>query len=101
MINMRAVEEGTFSMPSGDSSAAAVFCCIVAYELDMPWIYLVLPLVMMGRVYYHCHWVGDTVAGILVGTFWGILFISYFDLLVPIFSWVCGENVFVPNLKEP
>jgi len=52
IVDMRTVEDGTFSMPSGDSSAAAVFCCLVAYEMDCPWIYIILPLVMAGRVYY-------------------------------------------------
>ena len=50
--DLRVLENGTFSMPSGDSSAAAVFCCLVAFELGMPLIYILMPLVMLGRVYY-------------------------------------------------
>lgn len=52
LINLRKHENGTFSMPSGDSSAAAVFCFLYAAMLYLPAIYLVLPLVMAGRVYY-------------------------------------------------
>ena len=50
--NLRAAENGTWSMPSGDSAAAAVFCVIVGMEMHLPWVFLSLPLVMLGRVYY-------------------------------------------------
>ena len=84
LVDMRSCEDGTFSMPSGDSSAAAVFCCLVAYEMQAPLVYIILPLVMAGRVYYQCHWFGDTIAGVFIGTFWGIVFIAYFNSMLPL-----------------
>ena len=52
MNNLRKAEEGTYSMPSGDSSAAALFCFEYCYMMGLPAVYLLLPLVMCGRVYY-------------------------------------------------
>jgi membrane-associated phospholipid phosphatase len=49
---LRLKEEGTFSMPSGDSGAAAVFCYVYASTLLGSWIYLIVPLVALGRIYY-------------------------------------------------
>ena len=100
LVNMRGLEDGTYSMPSGDSAAAAVFCCLIAHELRFPLVYVILPLVMMGRVYYHCHWFGDTIVGIMIGTFWAIVFIAYFDTMVPFWRWICGENIFIPDLSS-
>ena len=34
--DLRSKENGTFAMPSGDSSAGAVFCALVAVGLGMP-----------------------------------------------------------------
>ena len=50
--DLRGKEVGTFAMPSGDSSAAAVFCLLVATEMGWPLIYILMPFVMLGRVYY-------------------------------------------------
>ena len=69
--NLRIAEEGTFSMPSGDSAAAALFCYLYFNVVGLHATYVILPLVMLGRVYYHCHWLGDTIMGAIVGTFWG------------------------------
>ena len=86
LSDLRGKEVGTYSMPSGDSSAAAVFCMLVAAELGIPLIYILMPLVMLGRVYYHCHWLGDTIIGLFVGTFWGLVGMTYFTALVPFFK---------------
>lgn len=83
--DLRVKENGTYSMPSGDSAAAAVFCVLVTHEMGMPFIYILMPLVMMGRVYYQCHWFGDTVIGFIIGTFWGVMGTSYFAEMVPLF----------------
>ena len=71
-------------MPSGDTSAAAVFCLINMAIMDLPAMYIVLPLVALGRVYYQCHWFGDTIIGAIVGTFWGWIGYSQFLLLIPL-----------------
>ena len=84
LSNLRDHEIGTYSMPSGDTSAAAVFCFVLTNLMQMPWIYLVLPLVAMGRVYYQCHWFGDTIIGSIVGTFWGFIGCSQFVMLAPL-----------------
>lgn len=74
--DLRGREHGTFSMPSGDAAAASVFCYEYCQMMGLPAIYLILPLVICGRVYYQCHWFGDTFAGVLVGTAWGVLMVS-------------------------
>jgi membrane-associated phospholipid phosphatase len=50
--NLRKAEEGTYSMPSGDSAAASLFCFLCATVVGLPALYVILPLVMCGRVYY-------------------------------------------------
>lgn len=92
--NLRVKENGTFSMPSGDSSAAAVFCFLVAVQLELPAIYILMPLVMLGRVYYHCHYLGDTFVGLFVGSFWGIVGSSNFLALAPCFRQIVGGDSF-------
>ena len=84
-------------MPSGDSAAAAVFCALVTIECGLPYVYILMPLVMLGRVYYQCHWIADTVIGFLVGTFWGILASMYFYAFVPYFQVFCGNDAFISN----
>ena len=78
LSDLRGKETGTYAMPSGDSAAAAVFCYLVAFEMGLPQVYLLLPLVMMGRVYYQCHWFGDTIVGVIIGTFWAFVVSSDF-----------------------
>lgn len=68
-------------MPSGDATAAGVYCFILCHVLGMQWIYILLPLVMMGRVYYHCHWFGDTIIGAFMGTIWGYVAFHSFPKL--------------------
>lgn len=93
---LRETEEGTYSMPSGDSTAAGLYCYILCHVLGMQWIYVLLPLVMMGRVYYHCHWFGDTIIGAGMGTVWGFVAYHYFYLFVPLAKIVAGPGTFVP-----
>lgn len=65
--DLRGREDGTFSMPSGDSACAANYALFVAVTMDFPLIWVIVPLVMLGRVFYHCHFLGDTVMGVLLG----------------------------------
>ena len=72
--NMRDLEHGK-AMPSGDAAAAAFFCGVYMVVFNHPWLlYLCLPLVALGRVYVHCHWIGDTV----IGSILGLLVVQYF-----------------------
>ena len=96
MNNLRKAEEGTYSMPSGDSSAAALFCFEYCFMMGLPAVYLLLPLVMCGRVYYHCHWFGDTIIGALVGTAWGLIMVSQFSYSLPMQKFIAGPNTFLP-----
>ena len=93
--NLRGKEIGTYAMPSGDSNAASVFCLLLAVEFDINWIYLIMPLVMLGRVYYQCHWLSDTLAGFCHGTLWAALFAYNFIHFVPLFELVAGGDAFV------
>ena len=81
-------------MPSGDAGAAAVFCLLYAVLLHLPGVYVILPLVCMGRVYYQCHWFGDTFVGVFVGTFWAISTLFVFDQMVPLLQWISGPGTF-------
>lgn len=55
------------AFPSGDTAQAAVFGTVVYLLRRWILILIVIPWAAFGRVYYGCHWVGDTVAGALVG----------------------------------
>lgn len=99
--DLRGKENGTYAMPSGDSAAAAVFCYLVAYELGLPAVYILMPLVMLGRVYYQCHWIGDTIVGFFFGTFWGLVGTANFDTLLPIFVRLVGHDSFQPIPHAP
>jgi membrane-associated phospholipid phosphatase len=93
--DLREKEEGTFSLPSGDSAACALMCFLYAHCMHVYVIYLILPLVCMGRIYYHCHWIGDTILGSIIGTIWGIIGVANFDLMVPLMQKIAGDDYFL------
>ena len=66
LCNMRDLEHGK-AMPSGDSAACAYFCGIYWLTFNCPMVMMFLPLVALGRVYVHCHWIGDTIMGTILG----------------------------------
>ena len=94
LSDLRAKEVGTYAMPSADSAAAAIFCFLITVELKMPLVYILLPLVMLGRVYYQCHWVGDTLVGFLLGTFISFVVTNQFNAFVPFFRQIVGIDSF-------
>jgi len=56
------------AFPSGDSAQAAVFAISVALIRPELWgVLFIIPWTMAARIYYACHWFGDTVAGALIG----------------------------------
>jgi membrane-associated phospholipid phosphatase len=73
ICNMRDLEHGK-SMPSGDAAAAAYFCGTYIYLYGFYYFSIIIvPLVMLGRVYVHCHWFGDTIIGAFIGHFFAMI----------------------------
>ena len=62
----------TASFPSGDASAASAFAALLAVLTGSRLPLFLCPAVSFARVYFHCHWVLDTVAGSCLGS--GMLF---------------------------
>ena len=88
-------------MPSGDSGAAAVFCLQYAVLMQLPGVYVILPLVCLGRVYYQCHWIGDTVIGVIIGSFSAISTLIVFDQIMPLLQWISGPGTFILSANQP
>jgi membrane-associated phospholipid phosphatase len=82
IVDLRTRERNN-AMPSGDTAQSAAWTSIFLWYMSaspssalfglappFPWLWLVLavpPLTAFGRVYYSCHWVGDTIAGAALG----------------------------------
>ena len=72
-------------MPSGDTTQAAVFVGFCAYNLPnfyhfmggSSFAFKHICLVASARVFYHCHYIGDTVVGGLLGLFIAYLFYNF------------------------
>ena len=80
ILNMRDLEHN-YSMPSGDTLAAAYFTSVYFYVFGAHWtIFVCVCLAALGRVYVHCHWLGDTLVGGVLG-----LIVSHFVLANPYF----------------
>ena len=89
--NMRDLEHGK-SMPSGDAAACAFFCGIYFYVYGYWPVLLIIPMVSIGRVYVHCHWIGDTIIGSILGLTVSYYFFSqeYFTKLAyPFYEALC------------
>ena len=78
------MENGSFAMPSGDSAAGGVFCMAMALAPGFQWCLAIAPLVMLGRVYYHCHWIADTICGASIGMMWSYILFTEFEHLAPL-----------------
>ena len=70
LCNLRDKENGNKSMPSGDSAAAAFVFTMYCLSFHLPRIFALFGIVWvcLGRVFMHCHWIGDTVIGAALGT---------------------------------
>jgi membrane-associated phospholipid phosphatase len=80
--------ERTNAMPSGDSAQAALWCVLLARAMGggHSWaLLLVVPCTMFARVYFGCHWVGDTLVGAAVGA-------GMAAGIVAGLSWACGSG---------
>ena len=90
-------EHGTFSMPSGDASCVGLFCFLYTAMMGIPTTYIIMPLVMAGRVFYQCHWWGDTLCGVVIGTVVGAIVFTQFEAWAPLARLICGEGTFIPE----
>jgi membrane-associated phospholipid phosphatase len=64
-------------MPSGDAFQSAAFVTFLYYlGLNPFWLLLFHIGVCVGRVYYMCHWVADTVVASIIGSLVGQLMVS-------------------------
>ena len=90
MINLRSLENNC-SMPSGDAAQGSLFAFFILY--NFPYLYTALggwsfaakfiTMVSIGRVFHHCHFIGDTIIGSFAGFLIPFAF-NYFDLQVPV-----------------
>ena len=60
-------KEKNCSMPSGDAMQSANFAVILIYYFNCYYGIILIPFVMISRVYYFCHYVSDTVVGAIAG----------------------------------
>ncbi len=89
--------EHNCSMPSGDTTQAAIFVGFCAYNLPNFYQFMGGPsfafkhicLVAAARVFYHCHYIGDTVVGAFVGLFLAYLYHNLETHLIS--DWVINQ----------
>jgi membrane-associated phospholipid phosphatase len=55
------------SMPSGDSAQAGNFALILFVNYDTMLGFYIVPFVMFARMFYFCHYLGDTIVGCISG----------------------------------
>ena len=68
-------------MASGDTAQAAWLAGTMYLTVGES-IYLWLaPIVAFSRVYYHCHWIGDTIMGCLLGLFYAYITLHLWGLV--------------------
>ena len=76
--------ESNCAMPSGDTSQAAMMAAMIGLHLHNPYFIVCVPLVMIARVYYQCHWFGDTITGTCMGVniaFWTWVLVKIISLI--------------------
>ena len=81
ILNMRDLEHGK-AMPSGDSACCAYFCCMYSIVFGFHWAILIIPFTCLGRVYVHCHWIGDTVVGSILGSITAYVFFNLYFVTI-------------------
>ena len=77
-------------MPSGDTAQAALLVFFIKYNFVEMYMMLgnwqfaakLITLVAFGRVFYHCHYFGDTIMGALLG--WAVAtYFNHFAIVFP------------------
>ena len=89
LANLGKREIGSAAMPSGDSAQGALWVVITMLFFQTYAILLVIPMVCFGRVYFRCHWIGDTLVGSLIGAGFAVIgfftFAKFADVLIYFF----------------
>ncbi len=67
------LDRSKYSMPCEDSATSALFCFLCCTVVYLPLMYLILPLVILGRVFYQCSNFCDTFVGVIIGTLVGVV----------------------------
>lgn len=77
-------------MPSGDVYQSAFFLFVMWHlGADLKILVIFTLLVCLGRVYFMCHWVLDTVVGTILGLLTGYAYIHWiYGFLLPILVWI-------------
>ena len=83
-FNLRG-HENNCSLPSGDTLQSAIFIGFCAYNLPNFYNFMGgtsfgfkhIVLVASARVFYHCHYIGDTIAGCAVGLFLSYIYYNF------------------------
>ena len=103
------------SFPSGDTAAGSAWAAAMSVLTGSPLWLLVPPMVAFARVYFHCHWLGDTVAGAVIGVTvpwlldaslggwqaFGALHIAvFFVLYIGYMLWMSGGLVDPTNVRR-
>ena len=79
IIEINTKEVGSYSIPSGDASQAALWCTLTQmfFSPILATPMLAIFMVSFARVYFRCHWIGDTIVGSILGITVGI--VSYLN----------------------
>lgn len=88
LCNLRGRENHSKSMPSGDTTQGALWCGCMAVFFEQEYVLLFLPLVAYARVYYQCHWIGDTIMGALLGITMSLIAFASFPYFEPMFNFI-------------
>lgn len=76
--NFRKSEQNC-SMPSGDSFQAGLWAASFSLYFGTDVLYTFVPLVMLARCYYQCHFISDTIVGASLGVAWAKMIYSSFN----------------------
>ena len=91
IIEINTKEVGSYSIPSGDASQAALWCTLTQlfFSPILATPILVIFMVSFARVYYRCHWIGDTIVGSLLGiTVAHISFHNFKDISILLVKYI-------------